>query len=75
MVCLDVILIYLPEFEIYHQISGIGAIVILAGLLLMFWNFLSSWNNGELSGTNPWEGTTLEWRLTKFHHVPLENPY
>ena len=54
---------YLPEFEIYHQISGIGAIVILSGLLLMFWNFLYSWNNGEASGTNPWEGTTLEWHL------------
>ncbi|SFV55157.1 Cytochrome c oxidase polypeptide I [hydrothermal vent metagenome] len=63
---------YLPEFEIYHQVSGIGAIVILAGLLLMFWNFLSSWNTGELSGTNPWEGTTLEWHLPS-SPPPLEN--
>ncbi|CAI6144919.1 MAG: Cytochrome c oxidase subunit 1 [uncultured Sulfurimonas sp.] len=63
---------YLPEFEIYHQISGIGAIVILSGLLLMFWNFLSSWNTGELSGTNPWEGTTLEWHLPS-SPPPLEN--
>lgn len=63
---------YLPEFEIYHQISGIGAIVILAGLLLMFWNFLSCWNTGELSGTNPWEGTTLEWHLPS-SPPPLEN--
>ncbi len=63
---------YLPEFEIYHQISGVGAAVILAGLVLMFYNFLSCWKNGELSGTNPWNATTLEWHLPS-SPPPLEN--
>ena len=63
---------YLPEFEIYHQISGVGAAVILAGLVLMFYNFLSCWKKGELSGTNPWNATTLEWHLPS-SPPPLEN--
>ena len=63
---------YLPEFEIYHQISGVGAAVILAGLVLMFYNFLSCWKKGEPSGTNPWNATTLEWHLPS-SPPPLEN--
>ena len=63
---------YLPEFEIYHQISGVGAVIIISGLVLMFYNFLSSWKNGEAAPLNPWGATTLEW-YTPTSPPPLEN--
>ena len=63
---------YLPEFEIYHQVSGVGAVIIVIGLILMFRNFISSWRNGEASPHNPWNATTLEWHTATIPPV-LEN--
>ena len=54
---------YLPEFEIYHQISFVGAVIFIAGLLYMFYVLLEAWKNGEDSGLNPWNATTLEWYM------------
>ena len=63
---------YLPEFQIYHQISFLGAIIFITGLIYMFTNFISSMKHGEPSGTNPWNATTLEWHLPS-SPPPLEN--
>jgi len=63
---------YLPEFEIYHQISFAGAVVMVSGLVYMFWVLFQGWRNGEPSGTNPWNATTLEWHLPS-SPPPLEN--
>ena len=63
---------YLPEFEIYHQISGIGAIVIISGLIFMMWNLIRGWRKGEKVGVNHWHATTLEWH-TQSSPPPLEN--
>jgi len=63
---------YLPEFQIYHQISFFGAVIFISGLLYMFYNFFDSMKNGEPSGTNPWNATTLEWHLPS-SPPPLEN--
>ena len=63
---------YLPEFEIYHQISGIGAIVIISGLIFMMWNLIRGWRKGEKVGVNYWSATTLEWH-TQSSPPPLEN--
>ena len=54
---------YLPEFEIYHQISGIGAIIMIMGLAYMMYVLIQGWISGEATTDNPWEGTTLEWHL------------
>ena len=64
---------YLPEFEIYHQVSGVGAAIIFAGLVLMFWNLIQGWRKGEVcTNPNPWNATTLEWHLPTCP-PPLEN--
>jgi cytochrome c oxidase subunit 1 len=63
---------YLPEFQIYHQISFIGAVIFVAGLIYMFWVFYKGWTKGEASTPNPWHATTLEWHLPT-SPPPLEN--
>ena len=63
---------YLPEFQVYHEVSFLGAIVIIVGMLLMFWNFYKGWTSGEKSTPNPWNATTLEWHLPT-SPPPLEN--
>jgi cytochrome c oxidase subunit I len=62
---------YLPEWEIYHQISTVGAYILLGGLLMVLWNLLSSLGkNGKQAPNNPWGGATLEWHTTSppSHH-------
>ena len=64
---------YLPEFEIWHQISGVGAIVIFIGLTVMFLNLIQGWRKGTvMTDPNPWGATTLEWHLPTTP-PPLEN--
>ncbi|MDH5464262.1 MAG: DUF2871 family protein [Thiovulaceae bacterium] len=63
---------YLPEFEVYHQVSGVGAIVIVTGLIFMMWNLIRGWRKGEKVGVNYWGATTLEWH-TQSSPPPLEN--
>ncbi|PHR59412.1 MAG: cytochrome c oxidase subunit I [Arcobacter sp.] len=63
---------YLPEFTIYHQISFVGAIIFISGLLYMFYVLLSAWKKGPASGLNPWNATTLEWHMPT-SPPPLEN--
>jgi cytochrome c oxidase subunit 1 len=63
---------YLPEFEIYHKIAFIGGVMLVLGLLWMFWNFYRGWTRGEKVGPNPWNATTLEWHLPSAP-PPLEN--
>ena len=64
---------YLPEFEIWHQISGVGAVVIFIGLTVMFLNLIQGWRKGTvMTDPNPWGATTLEWHLPTTP-PPLEN--
>ena len=55
---------YLPEFHSYHLASTIGSWIMVAGILIMFYNLIKAW----LSGTktierNIWGGETLEWKI------------
>jgi cytochrome c oxidase subunit 1 len=54
---------YLPEFQVYHQIAGIGAVLVISSILMMLLNFIRSASKGKKCGSNPWSGTTLEWHL------------
>jgi cytochrome c oxidase subunit 1 len=54
---------YLPEFQVYHQIAGIGAVLVISSILMMLLNFIRSASKGEKCSSNPWSGTTLEWHL------------
>jgi len=53
---------YLPEFQIYHQISTVGSWILIAGILIMFINlFYSMFKGREERNPNPWGALTLEW--------------
>ena len=53
---------YLPEYTVYHQFSTIGSWVMVAALLLAFYNLAHSLFRGERAPDDPWGGATLEWR-------------
>jgi cytochrome c oxidase subunit 1 len=74
---------YPPQFHTLHMISTIGSWVLIAGLILMFWNLVNGLRKGEKSGDNPWGGATLEWQIASpppkenFERIPVvdRGPY
>lgn len=62
---------YLPEFTIYHQIAGIGAVITITGILYMLYTLIKGIKSGERCGANPWNASTLEWQIDS--PPPLEN--
>ena len=62
---------YLPRYQPLHFLSTIGSWILATGILLMFFNLLSSLKNGEKAGDNLFGGATLEW--TTPSPPPLEN--
>ncbi len=44
-----------------NQVATLGALVLAAGFVLSFCNFLISARRGEPAGPNPWGADTLEW--------------
>ena len=75
---------YMPKFEIFHQISSIGAYIMAVGFLLMGAYLLHSLLKGKKASANPWGGRTLEWTATtsppslhNFHYIPviIHHPY
>jgi len=63
-------------WQIYNQLSTIGAFMIALGFLLLLINFVVSWRNPVLAGDNPWDAHTLEWFTTSppphhnYTHLP-----
>jgi cytochrome c oxidase subunit I len=75
---------YLPEYHIYHFISTIGSWILIAGLIIMFYNLIRSIKKGKIvTEKNIWGGETLEWQvdtpptLENFDEVPTitDGPY
>ncbi|RJQ42507.1 MAG: cytochrome c oxidase subunit I [Nitrospiraceae bacterium] len=62
---------YLPEFQSLQVISTIGSWILVAGIVIMFYNLIRSVFRGEKAGNNPWGGSTLEW--TTSSPPPAEN--
>jgi cytochrome c oxidase subunit 1 len=62
---------YLPQFQIGHVLSTIGAFVLSIGIILMLANLFRSAKRGEKAPANPWNGLTLEWQIPS--PPPLEN--
>ncbi len=55
---------YLPEFAGGNMLAGVGAVIMVAGLFLMFYNLFSAIKNGEpCRERDPWGATTLEWQV------------
>ena len=68
---------YLPEFHSYHLISTIGSWILVTGILMMFWNFISALLKGKkVAEKNIWGGETLEWKIDTppIHENFLEIP-
>ncbi len=51
----------LPHWQSLNMISTIGAFILGASTLFLFWNFFWSRKHGAIAGANPWEAWTLEW--------------
>ena len=61
---------YLPQFELGHKISTIGAVILFTGLIMMLVNLIKA-RKGPKAEANPWHGVTLEWQIPS--PPPLEN--
>ncbi len=75
---------YLEEFQIHHQISTIGIVVLAVGLFGALINLLVSLKRAPDAPQNPWGSKTLEWThaatppvLYNFTETPVvtEGPY
>jgi len=75
---------YLPQFHPYHLISTIGSWIVIAGLILMFYNLFKALKSGPVvTEKNIWGGETLEWQIDtppiheNFTEIPVieESPY
>jgi cytochrome c oxidase subunit 1 len=68
---------YLPQFQTYHIIATVGSWIMVSGIILMFSNLIRGLISGEKAPNNPWEGTTLEWRVSappppeNFDEIPV----
>lgn len=62
---------YLPQFQWGHFISGIGAFIMMTGLVLIVWNLIYHKRHGAIAPANPWKGVTLEWQIPS--PPPVEN--
>ena len=62
---------YMSQFEIGNFGAGIGAYLMVGGIILMFYNLWRSFHSGEQAPADPWGGATLEWSVPS--PPPLEN--
>jgi len=62
---------YLPEYTGLNVVATVGSWILVAGMLVMFFNLLRGARSGEPAGCNPWGGRTLEWSLPS--PMPKEN--
>lgn len=62
---------YLPEFAAGSKLAGIGAVLMVIGLLTLLVNLLLSLRSGKKAPRDPWGGTTMEWQTPS--PPPLHN--
>jgi cytochrome c oxidase subunit 1 len=60
---------FLPQYTLGHQLSGIGAVLLITGITIMLVNLFS--RKGAKAPANPWGGRTYEWEIPS--PPPLEN--
>jgi len=64
-------------WELWNQLSTLGAIIQGIAVLLFVWNVLVSLRRGAVAGPDPWDAWTLEWSTTSpppeynFAEIPL----
>ncbi|CAG0998551.1 cytochrome c oxidase subunit I [Phycisphaerales bacterium] len=68
---------YVQEFQIWHQVSTIGSLILLVGFLIHLFVLVQSLLAGRKAPKNPWGGLTLEWLADSppeehnFAHEPI----
>jgi len=63
---------YAAGMTVWHRMATVGAVVLAASFVVMFYNLLTSALSGERAGDNPWTySTTAEWAVPS--PPPLEN--
>jgi len=50
-----------PQFEPYHQVATVGAMIIAVGMTATILNWIISAVRGPKAGENPWKSKSLEW--------------
>jgi cytochrome c oxidase subunit I len=53
---------YDPQYEIFHQLSTIGAFVLGISIFISVIYLFASFWNGKKAPRNPWGGSSLEWQ-------------
>ncbi len=53
---------YDPQYQIFHQLSTIGAYVLGISLFITVVYLFYSFKNGKRASRNPWGATSLEWQ-------------
>ena len=51
-------------WEIWNQLSTLGALFQAAAILVFAWNAIVSLRRGAIAGNDPWDAWTLEWSTT-----------
>src|SRR5690606_16099802 len=51
-------------WELWHQISTIGAFIQAPSYVIFVWNLVWSLRHGRPAGDDPWDAYTLEWATT-----------
>ncbi|HEY5640430.1 MAG TPA: cytochrome c oxidase subunit I [Dehalococcoidia bacterium] len=50
-------------WDLWNLMSTVGAFLIAVSVLVFLYNFFLSLRRGKESGTDPWDGRTLEWSI------------
>ena len=74
---------YVDKFHGPNIISSLGAMVMIAGLIVIITNLVRSARHGTPAVKDPWKGKTLEWTvgsppsLENFDEIPTvtDHPY
>ncbi len=73
---------YDQEFQIFHQLSTIGAFVLGIGILIAYVTLIYAIFKGKRVAGNPWGGASLEWQSSSppsFHNfdhkIAINDPY
>jgi cytochrome c oxidase subunit 1 len=53
---------YDPQYQIFHQLSTIGAFILGFSIFISVISLLTSFKIGKKAPRNPWGGSTLEWQ-------------
>jgi cytochrome c oxidase subunit 1 len=56
--------VYPPEFQVYHVMSSVGAVILLTAYILPLIYLGWSIFYGKRAGNNPWRATGLEWQTS-----------